>query len=141
MAHFAELDNNNVVLRVIVVGNDDCKDSDGNESEAVGIAFCQSLFGSDTYWVQTSYNNNIRYRYAGIGSTYDQDSDVFIPPQPYPSWILNTDTWDWDAPVPIPDDGGFHEDTNTLIAYFWNEETISWDKEETVVVLTGEPNA
>ncbi len=133
MAHFAELDNNNVVLRVIVVSNDDCKDSDGNESETVGIAFCQSLFGSDTYWVQTSYNNNIRYRYAGIGSTYDQDNDVFILPQPYPSWILNTDTWDWDAPVLKPDDAGFHEDTNTFIAYFWNEETISWDKEETVL--------
>jgi hypothetical protein len=133
MAHFAEIDDNNVVLRVIVVGNDDCKDSDGNESEAVGIAFCQSLFGSDTNWVQTSYNNNIRFRYAGIGFTYDQDSDVFIPPQPYSSWILNTDTWDWDAPVPIPDDAGLNEDTNTLIAYFWNEETISWDKEETVL--------
>ena len=133
MAHFAELDDNNVVLRVIVVGNDDCKDSDGNESEAVGTAFCQSLSGSDTNWVQTSYNNNIRFRFAGIGFTYDQANNVFIPPQPYPSWILNTDTWDWDAPVPIPDDAGFNEDTNTLIAYFWNEETISWDKEETVL--------
>lgn len=133
MAHFAQIDENNVVLRVIVVGNDDCKDSDGNESEAVGIAFCKELLGTDTNWVQTSYNNNIRFRYAGIGFTYDQDNDVFIPPQPYPSWNLNTDTWDWEPPVPIPDDAGLHEDTNTLITYSWNEETISWDREETIL--------
>lgn len=133
MAHFAQIDKNNVVLRVIVVGNDDCKDSDGNESEAVGIAFCKELLGTNTNWVQTSYNNNIRFRYAGIGFTYDQDNDVFIPPQPYPSWNLNPDTWNWEPPVPIPDDAGLNEDTNTLIGYFWNEETISWDKEETVL--------
>jgi hypothetical protein len=133
MAHFAQLDNNNVVLQVIVVDNEDCKDSDGNESEAVGIAFCQSLLGPDTKWVQTSYNNNIRHQYAGIGMTYDENNDVFISRQPVPSWNLNTDTWEWEPPLPIPDDGGFHEDTNTFIAYFWNEETISWDKEETVL--------
>ena len=129
MAHFAELDPNNVVLRVIVVGNDDCKDSDGNESEAVGVAFCQSLFGSDTNWVQTSYNNNIRYRYAGIGFTYDQTNDVFLFPKPYPSWNLNTDTWDWEAPVPMPEDAGYDnpEAPSYVVSYDWNEEKLSWD--------------
>ena len=67
MAHFAQLDENNIVTQVIVVGNDDCLDSDNNESEAVGIAFCKELLGADTNWVQTSYNKSIRFRYAGIG--------------------------------------------------------------------------
>ena len=78
MAHFAELDADSKVLRVIVVGNQDCQDSNGQESEAVGIAFCQSLFGTDTIWVQTSYNGNMRGKYAGIGDTYDAASDLFV---------------------------------------------------------------
>jgi hypothetical protein len=71
MAHFAQLDQNNIVTQVIVVGNDDIKDETGNESEATGIAFCKSLLGSDTMWKQTSFNGNIRKNYAGIGFTYD----------------------------------------------------------------------
>lgn len=137
MAHFAQLDNNNVVLQVIVVGNDDCKDSDGNESEAVGIAFCQSLLGSDTKWVQTSYNNNIRLRFAGVGFTYDQANDVFIPPQPYASWNLSTDTWDWEPPVPLPDDNYTHavtEEDVVFITYVWNEENLSWDRIEHAIL-------
>lgn len=82
MAHFAELDADNKVLRVIVVGNPDCLDENGSESEAVGIAFCQSLFGPDSRWVQTSYNGNIRGQYAGIGDTYDVAQDLFISPPP-----------------------------------------------------------
>ena len=81
MAHFAQLDENNVVLQVIVVHNNDCKDADGNESEAVGVAFCQSLFPG-TNWKQTSYNGNMRYNYAGIGFTYNAEADAFIAPQP-----------------------------------------------------------
>ena len=117
MAHFAELDSTNTVLRVIVVGNSDCLDSSGAESEAVGVAFCQSLFGAETRWKQTSYNNRFRKRYAGIGYTYDETLDAFIPPKPYPSWKLNSDTCDWEAPVPYPNDGNL---------YSWNEETLSW---------------
>jgi len=82
MAHFAELDSGNKVIRVIVVGNPDCLDETGQESEAVGIAFCQSLFGADTGWVQTSYNGSIRGKYAGIGDTYDEAADVFVAPEP-----------------------------------------------------------
>lgn len=78
MAHFAELDSNNRILRVIVVGNDDCKTPSGRESEKVGIAFCKSLFGPDTKWVKTSYNGSIRGKYAGIGDTYDTINDRFI---------------------------------------------------------------
>ena len=116
MAHFAELDANNVVLRVIVVGNRDTSTPDGTEVESIGVAFCQRLFGGD--WVQTSYNGNFRKRYAGIGYTYDTALDAFIAPQPYPSWTLDPVTTNWVAPVPYPTD-----DKN----YIWNESTQSWD--------------
>lgn len=80
MAHFAQLDSNNRVIQVIVVGDKDCLDSNGNESEAVGIAFCKSILGADTQWVQTSYNSKIRGRFARIGDTYDRRRDVFRAP-------------------------------------------------------------
>ncbi len=98
MAHFAELDENNLVLRVIVVNNSDLSDGNGGESEAIGIAFCQSLFGANTRWVQTSYNGNFRVRYAGFGYTYDAVRDAFIAPQPAPDWTLDEATLDWVAP-------------------------------------------
>ena len=115
MAHFAELNENNVVKQVIVVNNDELLDN-GVESEAKGIAFCQSLFGGN--WIQTSYNGNIRKNYAGTGCIYDPIRDAFIPQQPYSSWILNEDTCQWEAPVSYPQDGN---------VYIWNEETLSWD--------------
>ena len=126
MAHFAQIDENSIVTQVIVVGNEDCLDSDGNESEAVGIAFCKELLGADTNWVQTSYNNNIRHRYAGIGMKYDSGNDVFYSPQPYPSWNLNTDTWDWEAPVSMPEDAGDNDDRTESVHYTWDEDTKSW---------------
>lgn len=78
MAHFAELDHNNSVIRVIVVGNPDCLDESGNESESVGVAFCQRITSLNSRWVQTSFNGNIRGKYAGIGDTYDPIADVFV---------------------------------------------------------------
>ncbi len=116
MAHFAQLDENNVVTQVIVVHNNDCM-LDGEENETIGILFCKSLFGQDTRWKQTSYNANIRKNYAGVGYTYDKNRDAFIPPSPYPSWVLNETTCRWDAPVPMPQDGK---------AYYWDEATVSW---------------
>lgn len=115
MAHFAQLDNNDVVLRVIVVSNADTSTPDGTEVESIGIAFCQRLFGGN--WKQTSYNGNFRVRYAGIGYTYNSQLDAFIPPKPYPSWVLSPVTIDWEAPVPYPTDGK---------VYSWNEGTGSW---------------
>ena len=82
MAHFAELDENNLVLRVIVVDNTNVLDESGNESEQVGVSFLHNIFGPETKWVQTSYNGNFRKTYAGIGFTYDPVADEFIPPQP-----------------------------------------------------------
>jgi len=116
MAHFAELDENNTVLQVIVVHNNELLDGE-TESEAKGVGFCSTLFGH-TNWVQTSYNNNIRKQFAGTGYTYDSDSDVFVAPQPYPSWSLD-DNSDWQAPTPMPEDDNM---------YSWNEETQSWDE-------------
>lgn len=116
MAHFAEIDNNDVVLRVIVVSNADTADGQtGEETESIGIAFCQRLFGGN--WVQTSYNGKFRKRYAGIGYTYNRQYDAFITPKPYPSWLLNPTTLDWEAPVPYPTDGK---------VYYWDEATQSW---------------
>ena len=115
MAHFAQLDENNLILQVIVVNNSDCLDSNGQESEAVGVAFCQSLLGGN--WKQTSYNGNMRKNYAGIGYQYDSTRDAFIPPKPYASWVLNETTCLWDAPVPCPTDDKM---------YRWDEPTTSW---------------
>ena len=114
MAHFAQLDENNVVTQVIVVHNNELMDN-GQESEEKGIAFCQSLFGGT--WKQTSYNGNIRKNYAGIGHTYRADIDAFVASQPYASWTLNSDTAQWQAPVTMPADGKM---------YSWNEATTSW---------------
>lgn len=113
MAHFAELDENNIVLRVIVVSNDDCLDADGNESESIGQAFCEGLLGGR--WVQTSYNSNIRKQYAGIGYTYDEDADVFVVPQPFPSWTLDNNH-EWQPPTPCPAEG----------RWYWDEEELEW---------------
>jgi hypothetical protein len=123
MAHFAELGEDNVVLRVIVVSNDDCKDSEGTESEAVGAEFCRNLLGGT--WKQTSYNGNMRARYAGIGYTYRSDLNAFIAPKPYPSWSLDTETTEWEAPVARPNVARPHE-----ASYVWNETTQTWDEVE-----------
>lgn len=123
MAHFAELNANNVVLRVIVVGNKDTADANGVEKEYIGAAFCERLFGGR--WVQTSYNGKIRKNYAGIGYIYLEDIDAFVPPQPYPSWALNNNTAQWEAPVPRPEDKKL---------YSWAEETRSWVEIKTPII-------
>jgi hypothetical protein len=116
MAHFAQLNESNVVTQVIVVHNNELM-HDGVEQEAKGVAFCQSLFGAQTNWKQTSYNGNMRKNYAGVGYTYDAVRDAFIAPKPYPSWVLDEATCQWGAPVPMPQDGKI---------YRWDEPTVSW---------------
>jgi hypothetical protein len=104
MSHFAEIDNDGIVQRVIVA------EQNFINSGAIGDSF---------RWIQTSYNNNFRKNFAGKGSTYDKTKDAFIDPQPYPSWLLNADTCQWEAPTvyPDPDDGK---------VYFWDEENTEW---------------
>lgn len=116
MAHFAKLDQNNVVLEVHVVHNNELL-QDGVESEAKGIQFLVDWSGGYTNWKQTSYNGNFRKNYAGIGYSYDPTRDAFITPKPFPSWTLNENTCLWESPVPFPTDGQ---------AYAWDEATTSW---------------
>ena len=105
MSHWAEIDENKIVLRVLV----------GNNSEPdEGEAFMNSLGGT---WVKTSYNATIRKNYAGIGMSYDAERDAFIAPKPFDSWILDEETCRWEAPVAYPTDG---------IMYVWDEETTNW---------------
>jgi hypothetical protein len=93
MAHFAEIDDNGIVMRVIVVSNDKIL-VDGIESEQKGIDFCKRIFGGGN-WVQTSYNSNFRYNFASIGFTYDSEKDAFIPPKPSDKYILDTNNFQW----------------------------------------------
>ena len=116
MAHFAKLDENNIVTNVHVVDNVNLLDSDGKESEAVGIAYLIGVHGGGT-WKQTSYNANFRKNYAGIGHKYYLEHDLFAAPQPYASWTLNTTTGKWEAPVAYPSDGKI---------YNWNEDNKQW---------------
>ena len=124
MAHFAQIDMNNVVLRVSVVRNEDILDGEGNESEEIGIQFLKSVHGHLTNWIQTSYNNNFRYRYAGIGMVYNSQYDVFLNPQQYPSWTLNTETYEWEPPIPAP--ALTTEQIDANMEYQWNEEIQDW---------------
>jgi hypothetical protein len=112
MAHFAKLGTGNIVERVEVVSNDIAT------TEQAGIDFLNNLYKTRDVWKQTSYNGNIRKNFAGIGFTYDQARDAFIPPKPFNSWTLNEDTCLWEAPVAYPNDGQ---------KYKWNESTLTWD--------------
>lgn len=112
MAHYAKL-NNNKVEQVIVVHNNELL-VNGVETESKGAQFCHDLFGGE--WIQTSYNGNMRKQYAGVGYSYDADLDIFIAPQPYPSWILDANH-DWQPPTPMPSTGEH---------YIWNEEELKW---------------
>lgn len=125
MAHFAQLDENNVVTQVIVVSNEDTSDSNGVEVEEIGVAFCKKLLGADTNWKQTSYNNNFRVRYAGIGYKFYEELDAFIPPQPFASWVLNETTADWESPVgPAPTLTEVEIGAHSF--YRWDEEGGAW---------------
>jgi len=118
MAHFAKLDENNIVIEINVVDNRDLQDLPFPDSEPLGIAFLTEWSGGHQNWKQTSYNANFRRHYAGIGYSFDEELNAFIPPQPYPSWTLNKYSCLWEPPVPHPD--GYEP-------YTWNEETLSWD--------------
>ena len=138
MAHFAQIDKNNSVLQVIVIGNKDCENNQGQECEQTGVAFCKDLFGEDTLWKQTSYNTSagkrydpttremlqnsegFRGNYAGIGFTYNEQLDAFLPPQPYPSWIIDEENFTWKPPIDKP--------TESKKGYYWNEQTLNWEE-------------
>jgi hypothetical protein len=109
MSHWAEIDENNIVLRVTVGDNNDPAGDEGYQW------LIDNLGGT---WIKTSYNNNIRKNFAGIGFTYDAARDAFIPPKPFNSWVLNEDTCQWQAPIPYPTTEGKF--------YYWSEDDLSW---------------
>lgn len=122
MAHFAQINDENKVIQVIVIHNNDISLDNGEESEEKGIEFIKKELWHiedvlTSKWVQTSYNANFRKNFAGIGFTYDEEKDAFISPQPYSSWTLDEETCRWVPPIPMPSDGK---------SYQWIETEQSW---------------
>ena len=128
MAHFAKINEENIVLTKVVIADSDTVNSDGVEDESVGQQYLETHNNWPAQmWIQTSYNTvggthknggtPFRGNYAGIGFTYDPDQDVFYPPQPYGSWTLSSN-WVWEAPIAYPDDGNM---------YIWNENAYQGD--------------
>jgi hypothetical protein len=133
MASFAKLNNNNIVERVESVVNEVIKDSNGVEQESIGVQFLRTLYNEpNAIWKQTSYNTNggvhslggtpFRKNHAGIGMTYDEDRDAFIPKKIYNSWILNESTCLWETPVARPT-----TELEENQYYSWNEDIINWE--------------
>jgi hypothetical protein len=116
VAYFAQLDEDGTVLQVISVSNADAPDPAPEHSEPLGQAFIADVLGLSRTWVQTSWSGSIRKQYAGIGWRYDAEADVFVAPQPYPSWTLDANH-DWQPPTPMPAEGG---------PWAWDEDTTSW---------------
>lgn len=115
MAYFAQIDDTSTVMEVIAVSNDDAPDPATAHSEPLGQAFIANVLGLPGTFLQTSYNGNFRKQYCGPGYTYDAEADVFIAPQPYPSWTLDA-SHDWQPPTPRPTEGD----------WYWDEDTTSW---------------
>ena len=147
MAHFAQLDGNNLVTQVIVVSNDDTSDSNGVETESIGVAFCQKLLGASTNWKQTSYNGNMRGNYAGIGYVYSTgvaslgvgSTDVFMPAQPYASWTVSTTAAQWEPPsTPGAAPTLTDEEVAAGKSYVWNESNYQADPATAWVLTTPE---
>jgi hypothetical protein len=135
MAHFAEIDDNNIVRRVVVISNDILLDEDGVESEALGVAFCQQLYPNSGTWLQTSYNSSVRKNYASVGMKYRSDLDAFVTDSPDPDWVFNEETCRWEPPASWT----FNDETNrweppverpdsTDSTYRWNETNQTWDE-------------
>ena len=116
MAYFAQIDADGIVLQVISVSNADAPDPAPTNSEPLGRTFIADVLGLPGTWVQTSWSGSIRKQYAGISWRYDADADVFVAPQPFPSWTLDANH-DWQPPTPMPAEGG---------PWVWDENTLSW---------------
>ena len=122
MAYFAKLGTGNIVEKVISINNSVIKDNNEVEQEQLGVDFINKLYNTRDVWKQTSYNNNIRKNYAGVGYTYDQTRDAFIPPKPFNSWILNENTCLWNAPFAMPT-----TELEDNQYYSWNESIVNWE--------------
>lgn len=154
MAHFAEIDDNNIVKRIVVVNNDVIIENN-EEKEEKGINFLKNLYNDNSKWIQTSYNKKFRKRYADIGDYYDPIKDAFMPQKPFESWVFNENIWNYEAPIKMPityinfpkDRNGnpitnlvlnedltikatLKYDPNIYDGYFWNENIKNWELTE-----------
>ena len=134
MVHFAQLDENNVVTQSIVVSDEDTSDYSGVKSESIGVAFCQKRFGANTNWKQTFYDGNTRFRYAGVGYSYNEELDAFVSPKPFPSWVLDNSTANWVSPIGSAPE--LTEEQIKTLVYRWSEDTQNWILEEDISVNT-----
>lgn len=132
MAHFAKLNDNNIVTQVVVVSMVDTCNEEGFEVEEIGQKFLQNLYGQEDKWVKTSYNGNIRKNYAGIGYEYNEKLDAFIAPKPFDSWVLDEKLCCYVAPIKRPEKEGK--------IYFWNEQLQVWNEEEFYAPITPTTN-
>lgn len=130
MQHFAQLDENNIVIFVCSAHDDNCLDENGNISEEVGINYCKSFYepirGQNTIWKQTCFENKMRVRYAGVGYYYDASLDAFIPPKRFPSWVFNPIAYIWEAPIPEPSLTQEQMEAGNCY-YEWNEDILDWE--------------
>lgn len=118
MAHFAQLDENNVVTNVVVVNNEDIQNLDFPDSEPIGVEFLRSLFGQDTQWKQTSFNSKFRKQFAAIGYTYSTEYDAFVEFKPHVGWVFDSSLLTWGPPTPCPGKEG--------VEYTWSDEQQGW---------------
>jgi hypothetical protein len=116
MAHFANIGDDNIVVRVIVIDNENAEDPAPENSEKQGQDFIKNVLNLSGNWKQCSYNSKFRKQYPGVGFSYDSENDVFISPQPHPSWSLDSN-YDWQPPSPKPEEEGQWE---------WDEDSLSW---------------
>jgi hypothetical protein len=123
MAHFAQLDQNDNVIRVAQIDDKHCINAFGEESEESGRQYLRAVHGQDTRWKQTFIDGKLRKNYAGANFKYNSLLDAFIPPKPYLSWVFNEETCSWDPPTPQPP-------VNDKVSYDWNEETLEWEAVE-----------
>jgi len=127
MAHFAKLGTGNIIETVISINNYVITDSNVMEQEQLGVDFINKLYKTRDDWKQTSYNNNIRKNFAGIGYSYDQQRDAFIAPKPFNSWILKEDICRWEAPIPSP--SSYTNEQDKLVQFRWNENILNWEED------------
>jgi hypothetical protein len=119
MAHFAQLDEADNVTQIVVINNAEVDNLPFPDSEPLGTSFCQSLYGEETVWKQTSYNGNFRRQYASVGGFYYPPADVFVSAQPYPSWSFDPQTANWNPPTPMPI-------APTGYVAIWSETSLQW---------------
>jgi hypothetical protein len=125
MAYFAKLGTGNIIEQVISINNSVITDANGVEQEQLGVDFINKMYNTRDVWKQTSYNNNIRKNFAGVGYQYDQQRDAFIAPKPYNSWTLNEQTCQWESPILMPE--LTQEQIDNKDYYNWNEQNLNWE--------------